>query len=80
MIGKVYMMLCERARPASIEVALARSSRPGTFANYRLLTRTKSNGIPAIRRPVGHIHVQNVLTEQISSFLYVIGGQMLPKS
>ena len=23
MIGKVYMMLCERARPAGIEVALA---------------------------------------------------------
>ena len=43
MIGKVYMMLCERARPAGIEVALARSSRKGTFANYRIF-RTKSNG------------------------------------
>ena len=43
MIGKVYMMLCERARPADIEVALARSSRKGTFANYRIF-RMKSNG------------------------------------
>ena len=50
------------------EVNLARSSRQGTFANYRILTRTKSNGIPDIRRPVGRIHIQNVLNEQISSY------------
>ena len=80
MIGKVYMMLCERARPAGIEVALARSSRKGTFANYRILTRTKSNGIPDIRRPVGRIHVQNVLNESISSFLYFIWAITRTKS
>ena len=68
MIGEVYMLLCERARPAGIEVTLARSSRQRTFANYRLLTRTKSNGVPAIRRPVGRIHVQNVLNKEISSY------------
>ena len=37
MIGKVYMMHCERARTASIEVALSRSSRPGTFAKLKHL-------------------------------------------
>ena len=37
MIGKVYMMLCERARTAGIEVTLARSSRPGTFAKLKPL-------------------------------------------
>ena len=68
------MLLCERARTAVIEVNLGRGSRQGTFANYRILTRTKSNGIPGIRRPVGRIHVQNVLNEQISSFLYIIWG------
>ena len=79
MIGEVYMLLCERARPAGIEVTLARSCRQGTFANYRLLTRTKSNGMPAIRRPLGQIQVQNVLNEQISSFLYVIWAKTLVK-
>ena len=80
MIGKVYMMLCERARPAGIEVDWARSSRQGTFANYRILTRTKSNGMPVIRRLVGRIQVQNVLNEQISLFLYVIGAKTRTKS
>ena len=58
---------------------MSRPSRQGTFANYRLLTRTKSNGIPVIRRPVGRIHVQNVLNESISSFLYVIGAKKRSK-
>ena len=66
------MLLCERARLAGIEVILAGSSRQGTFANYTASSRTKSNGMPDIRWPVGRIQVQNVLNEQISSFLYVI--------
>ena len=40
----------------------------------------KSNGMPDIRRPMGRIHVQNVLNEQISSFLYVIGVKTRTKS
>ena len=73
MIGKVYMMLCEGARPAGIEVdwaGLLDRERSQTTAS----SRTKSNGMPDIRRPIGRIQVQNVLNEQISSFLYVIGG------
>ena len=35
MIGKVYMRLCERARPAGIEVVLGRPSRQGTFAELK---------------------------------------------
>ena len=51
MIGKVYVMLCERARPAGIEVTLARSSRPGTFAKLkhipvRKLTECQTLGGP----------------------------------
>ena len=67
MIGKVYMMICERTRPAGIEVVLA-----GLVDRERSQTtsssRTKSNGIPDIRRPVGRIHVQNVFNKQISSY------------
>ena len=33
-----------------------------------------------IRWPVGQIHVQNILNEQISSFLYVIGAKTRTKS
>ena len=36
-------------------------------------SKGKNNGMLDIRWPVGRIHVQNVLNEQISSFLYVIG-------
>ena len=36
-------------------------------------SKEKSNGMLDIRWPVGRIHVQNVLNEQISSFLYAIG-------
>ena len=71
MVGKVYMMLCERARTAGIEegwAGLVDRERSQTTAS----SRTKSNGMPDIRRPVGRIPVQNVLNEQISSFLYVI--------
>ena len=31
----MYMMLCERARPAGIEVRWAGSSRQGTFAKLK---------------------------------------------
>ena len=79
MVGKVYMMLCERARPAGIEVdwgGLVERERSQTTAS----SRTKSNGMPDIRRPVGRIHVQNVSNDQISSFLYVIGAKTRTKS
>ena len=39
----------------------------------------KYNGMLDIRWPVGRIHVQNVLNEQISSFLYVIGAKTRTK-
>ena len=42
-------------------------------------SKGKNNGMLDIRRPVGRIHVQNVLNEQISSFLYVIGAKTRTK-
>ena len=36
-------------------------------------SKGKNNGMLDIKWPMGRIHVQNVLNEQISSFLYVIG-------
>ena len=74
------MMFCERARPAGIDVISARSIRQGTFAKLKAPSRTKSKGMPDIRRLVGRIHVQNVLNGQISSFLYVIRAKKLDKS
>ena len=74
------MMLCERARLAGIEVTFARSSRQGTFAKLKHLPVRKVTEMPDIRRLVGRIHVQNVLNEQISSFLYVIWAKTRTKT
>ena len=59
--------------------------KPGGATASRLSTASaetkgKSNGMMDIRWLVGRIHVQNVLNEQISSFLYVIGAKTRTKS
>ena len=53
MTGTVYMMFCERARPAGNEEGWARPSRQGTFAKLKAYSRTKSNGMPDISGPWG---------------------------
>ena len=53
MIGKVYMMLCERARPAGIEVTLARSSRQGTFVKLKHLPVRKVTECQSLGGPWG---------------------------
>ena len=56
------------------------SSRQGTFAKLKASSLTKSNGMPDIRRPVGRIHIQNVLNKQISSYSVVIWAKTRTKS
>ena len=61
----MYMMLCEGARPAGIEEG---SSKMGTFAKLKHLSRTKNNGICDFRWATGRIQVQNVINKQFSSY------------